>query len=218
MLASVLVVACGGSSNVNDASKAGSAVNVENPTGDCIAPDSGARAGYHEPADTQWLPDCSNPLKREYWRVFATTAETAYIIPRPDGDPGLEPACTDEEHPLYTVVQYYALCQPASSPQAVARINAIHPRDALAVTHELHSTLRFEVTHEGVGIAPSPIPSDIVDACELHSNEGLPELEAICEREEDRLRKGHDIGFGYEGPGAVALVERLNELYGIELD
>ena len=193
-------------------------MNVENPTGDCVAPDSGARAGYHDPGNTQWLPDCNNPLKREYWRVFATTAETAYIMPRPDGDPGLEAACTNREHPLYAIVQYYALCRPASSPEAVARINAIYPADALAVTHELHTKLRFEVTKDGVGIAPSPIPSDVIDACELRSNEDQPELAAICQREKERIETGQDIGFRYEGAGAEELVRRLNELYGIAVD
>lgn len=216
LLASFLVTACENTSNVDDTGKAGSKVKVENPTGDCVAFDSGARPGYHAPGDTTWLPDCENPLRREYWRVFATTPETAYIMPRPDGDPGLEAACTNEEHPLYTVVQYYALCQPASSAEAVARINSIYPKDALAVTHELHSRLRF-VANEA-GIAPSPIPSDILDACALHSNDDEPELAAICEREADRLGSGNDIGFAYEGPGAVALAKRLNELYGIPLD
>lgn len=218
LLASLLVTGCGGSSNLDAASKTGSSVTIENPTGDCVAPDSGGRAGYHHPGDTQWLPDCNNPLAREYWRVFATTPDTAYLMPRPDGYVGLQPACTNEAHPLHEVVVHHSLCKPASSPAEVARINAIHPRDALAIAHELHTSLRFVTTDDGLGIAPFPMPSDILDACELHSNDELPELEAMCEREADRLASGHDIGFTYEGPGAIELVKRLNELYGIALD
>ncbi len=215
-VAALLVTACGGSSSLDPASKTGSSVTIENPTGNCVAPDSGGRAGYHHPGDTQWLPDCKNPLSREYWRVFATTPETAYLMPRPDGYVGLQPACTNEDHPLHPVVLEHSLCKPASSPAEVARINAIHPRDALAIAHELHASLRFVATDDGLGIEPFPIPSDIIDACKLHANDDLPELAAICQREEERLASGQNIGFRYEGPGAVELAKRLNELYGID--
>lgn len=59
------------------------------------------------------------------------------------------------------------------------------------------------------------MPSDIVDVCEFEARLNPAEFEAICQRERDRLRTGNDIGFSYTGPGAVELVSRLNQLYGI---
>jgi hypothetical protein len=56
----------------------------------------------------------------------------------------------------------------------------------------------------------------ILDACALPPKASSPELTQICERERERLRSGNDIGFSYEGPGAVELVKRLNDLYGVE--
>lgn len=213
----LLALACGGT--IPDSSNTeGGAIIIENPTGDCAAPDSGARAYYHDPGDTKWLPDCQNPLAREYWRVFAKTAESAYLIPRADGAPGLQPACADEDHPLHSIVKKYPLCEMASSRAEVDRVNSLPPADALAIAHELHRSLRFVVTDEGMGIAPFPMPSDIMDVCELHSNADNPELQELCEEETARLQSGYDIGFSYSGPGAVALVERLNELYQIPLD
>lgn len=219
LLLPLLGAACSGaSSSPEPAGKAGAKMALHNPTGDCVAPDSGARAGYHAPGDSQWLPDCENTLAREYFRVFVTESGSAYLMPRPDGYVGLQHACTTEAHPLHRIVVEHALCQPASTPAEVQRANSLSPSDALAIAHELHASLRFVASEEGLGITPFPIPSDIVDACKLHSNADAPELAAICDREEERLASGHDIGFSYEGPGAVALAQRLNELYGIPLD
>lgn len=216
---SILGTGCSGASSNSEAPEAASSkFTVENPTGTCAAPDSGGRAGYHHPGDSQWLPDCENPLAREYFRVFATKPDSAYLVPRPDGDVGLEQACTNERHPLHDVVIRHALCQPASTPAEVERANSLRPGDALAIAHELHASLRFMATDEGVGITPFPIPSDIVDACNLHSNADIPELDAICRREEERLRSGNEVAFSYVGPGGVALAKRLNELYAIPLD
>src|SRR5688572_18848786 len=95
---------------------------IANPSGSCRAPNSGARAGYHAPSGDQWLPDCQNPLRREYWRVFATSPTAAYTIPRLDGHPALQPACTDAQHQLAGVVRRYGLCSPATSTEDVERI------------------------------------------------------------------------------------------------
>jgi len=37
----------------------------------------------------------------------------------------------------------------------------------------------------------------------------------MCDREAERLRTGLEIGFSYQGPAAVELAARLNELYGV---
>jgi hypothetical protein len=186
---------------------------ITNPTGTCKAPDDGARAGYHAPGDDVWLLDCKNVLAREYWRVFAQTETSAYVIPRPDGARELAPVCSDTAHELHALVVKYALCEAASSPAALDIINDMAPVDALAITHFLHTQLKFVAGAQTID--PFPIPTDILDACKLHPEQNSPELVAICDREQDRLDSGETIGFTYEGPGAVELAQRLNELYGI---
>jgi hypothetical protein len=188
---------------------------LPNPSGTCGSRTDGGRAGYHAPGDTQWLPDCQAPLRREYWRVFSEDGKIGYIIPRPDGAPELSPVCGDPGHELRDLVLKHALCEAASSPAAVEAVNSIPAADALRLTRFLHGKLKFLTTQTGLGIQPFPIPGDIVDACGIRGGSASADLRAICERERDRLRSGHDIGFTYTGPGAVELVERLNELYGI---
>ncbi|HEY8947171.1 MAG TPA: hypothetical protein VIM73_23165, partial [Polyangiaceae bacterium] len=87
----------------------GSSNVIRNPTGDCEAPDDGSRPGFHFSSDSTWLPDCENPLDREYWRVFARSASSAAIVPRPDGAPELREPCTTE-HELSPLVRKYGLC------------------------------------------------------------------------------------------------------------
>ena len=187
---------------------------VTNPTGTCTPPGDGSRAGYHSAAGSTWLPDCGNALRREYWRVFAQTPDSAYVIPRPDGAPELASVCSDTGHELNQLVRRYALCQAASSGAEVTRVNDILPADALAITRFMHGVLRF-VSDGGSEIAPYPLPSDIIDACALHPETPSADLRAICERERDRLASGQGIGFSYTGPGAIELAALLNELYGI---
>lgn len=190
--------------------------NVTNPSGPCGTRSDGGRAGYHSPGESNvWVPDCQNPLTREYWRVFSQDGKVGYVIPRPDGAPELATPCSDPQDDLHPVVMRYGLCSAASSSEQVEIVNHIELSDALAVTRFLHAQLRFAVPEDGLGIWPSPVPSDVIDACALGEEMNSPELEALCERERDRLRGGIDIGFSYTGPGAAELVMRLNELYGI---
>jgi hypothetical protein len=188
---------------------------IANPTGSCTAPGDGGRAGYHAPGDSTWLPDCQNPLRREYWRVFAVTAASAYTIPRIDGEPRLQPACADATHALASLVQRYGLCASAMSQEEVQRVNDMAPIDALTLTHFLHGQLRFTTVDTVLGIDPWPIPSDIIDACGLQPGANSAELTTLCERVRAGLQGGFETAYGYPGPGGVELVARLNELYGI---
>jgi hypothetical protein len=197
-----------------------SQADVENPSGSCGTRTDGARAGYQAPSpDDVWVPDCQAPLLREYWRVFAPKGApggTGYVIPRPDGASQLRPVCDDAGHPLRAVVDRYGLCQVASSPAQVDEVNSMTIGDALHVTHFLHTQLVFAVDTSALGIAPFPVPSDIIDACDLASaSPPSSDLELICQRERDRLASGFAIGFSYTGPGAAELVSRLNQLYGV---
>ncbi len=181
----------------------------------CQAPDDGSREGYHSATDNVWLPECNNSLQREYWRVFLQSDTSAYIIPRPDGRPELQPVCDDVNHDLHELITTYQLCTAASNSAQVETVNNILPVDALQITHYLHSQLFFELAPDGEQLTPFPIPSDIIDACQLDPTTNLPELDEICAREQERLDSGNSIGFSYSGPGAVQLAERLNMLYGI---
>jgi len=201
-----LLAGCG-SSSARDTSA------IANPSGSCKTSGDGSRAGYHSAAGSTWLADCQNPLRREYWRVFAQSEDSAYVIPRPDGAKELAAVCSDPAHALNPLVEKYALCRSAEDGSAVSRVNDILPADALALTRFMHGALRF--TSLGQGISPYPLPNDIVDACALHPDMASAELRFICERERDRLRSGHSIGFDYTGPGAIELTALLNELYGI---
>ena len=169
ILVPLFVLACGSSSD------------LQNPTGNCEATGKGNRAGYDaEPVDAAWLPDCKNPVAREYWRVFAKSSESAYVLPRPDGEADLSAACVNADHPLHALVESYLLCSPANS-ESVARINSMLPADALQIAHYLHTVFAF-VNDSGAGahIAPYPIPGDILDACSLHQESNSADLTTIC--------------------------------------
>lgn len=146
--------------------------------------------------------------------MFATDANHGYTMPRLDGLSQLAPVCRDTEHPLRAIVDTYRLCEAARTSVEVNRVNHFLIADALQLTHALHLSLRFVATEGGSGIDPFPIPSDIIDACAL-SGAPSPELQAICQRENDRLQSGSGVGFTYMGTGGVELVGRLNELYGV---
>lgn len=208
-LAVGVLLACGG----DRAASKSAPFAITNPTGACTAEDNGARRGYHSPARGDvWLPDCELPLEREYWRVFAVSATSAYVMPRPDGAPALAAVCADSEHELHALVEKYALCEPATG-ATVELVNDLSPADALALTNYLHRSLRFEVVPGG--LSPFPIPTDIVDACLLAPQENSQAFVELCEREQERLESGNELGFTYEGPAAEELALRLNELYGV---
>ena len=204
-----LVAGCGDEGDTSVAS-----ATIENPSGACGTRTDGGRAGYHAPGNDVWLPDCHAPLRREYFRVFASSSTSAYTIPRIDGQPLLQAPCTDSGHALRPLVDKYGVCQAAGSVEQVEIVNHMIPGDALALTHYLHTVLRFTAPGEA-SIEPYPLPSDIIDACELSARTNSPELEAMCARERDRLASGSGIGFSYTGPAATQLAARLNELYGI---
>lgn len=207
----LLLAACSESSSETPQTQSG-AFTVVNPSGDCAREGNGDRAGYHSSAGTVWVPDCQNALAREYWRVFATDSEHAYIIPRPDGVAPLQSACEDPADPLHEIAQRYLLCASASSSAEADVVNRMSIADALTVARALHGALRFTYR---TFLEPFAPPTDILDACALHPLDGAPELAELCTREQRRLDSGNDIGFSYDGEGAIVLTRRLNELYAI---
>src|SRR5262249_30640444 len=153
-------------------------------------------------AGATWLPDCNASLRREYWRVYATSEGHAFMLPRPDGASQLAAPCHAAQHPLGAIVQTYQPCSSATSTAQVDVINDMNVNDAFAVARYLNAQLVFITTPSDLGLFPFPIPSDIIDACALHPSMNSAELTTICNRESDRLRSGLDIGFTYMGPGA----------------
>ena len=188
--------------------------SIRNPTGNCVAPDDGGRAGYHDPGSSVWLPDCNNPLNREYWRVFATSESSAYVLPRPDGAPQIMDACLSLAEPMSTLVQKYKLCQPAPDQQTTDIINNMLPADALTITHYMHTELVFESFSEQPFFTPFAIPSDVIDACKLHPDRSSAALKQDCDLEQHYVDTGFEPlpQFMASGPEMAAL---LNELYGI---
>lgn len=202
-LAFVLLSACG--------------PDVANPTGNCEASSDGSRSGYHAADGYQWLPHCQNPLKREYWRVFARDERSAATIPRVDGEPLLAPACADPQHTLHALVAKYRLCSPAADGQTVAVVNAMLPEDALVITFFLHTQLRFKAVERkgGMDITPYAIPSDVLDACKLRRDMQSAALATACEEVRNNTKNGYDEGVKYD-TAAPELADRLNDLYGIQ--
>jgi hypothetical protein len=187
-------------------------MHVDNPTGDCSAPNDGSRSGYHAPEkDDVWVPDCESPLSREYYRVFATGPDSAYVIPRPDGSPYLSPVCANPQHALRALADRYTLCGAVD----VELVNSMKVDDALSLTHFLHQSLVFVASEQGV--TPGALSSDILDACESDPAFRSGPLAERCEFEIEAKRSGRrdEIGWIHTGEQAEALAEKMNELYGI---
>ena len=190
---------------------------VPNPSGDCESEDNGSRTCYHSPTNSDtYLLDCESQLNREYWRVFAQSETSAYIIPRPDGLGLIYDLCDDSE--IGMLMDTYGLCTETLGASEVAIINDIPPADALRITNELHQHFLFTVDDDGM-ISPWAPPNDIVDACNF-SDENDATVAEFCETALSYYDGGFDcpnIAFYPSPEAAEALVGRLNTLFGLDL-
>jgi hypothetical protein len=187
---------------------------IRNPSGSCGTRRDGARAGYHSPGNALWVPDCQNPLRREYWRVFVTPGGEAFVMPRPDGAPELQAICAGHDE-MRVVVDRYGLCTVARSSEQVRIVNTMNLSDALRITHFLNGRLEFSVVvepGEPAYVRPYAIPSDVVDACAIRPDTTSAGLAAYCGSAPYR----HEFPFFANPVVAEALAARLNELYGIK--
>lgn len=228
LLAATLTIACqtsatngptdaGGGSQGNGGSGSGGSGggNVENPSGDCTAPDDGGRANYHFPdANSVWLPDCNGSLTTDYFRVFVQDTGKAYMIPRPDGSPYLSDVCANPDHELHPLVEQYPLCESASA-SSVDLVNSMDPAAALTLAHYLNDRLVFVAGAEGV--FPYALPSDILLACQEDDAFRNGPLKERCDFEIECAEGGNcpSIGWTHTGAQGVALATKMNELYGI---
>jgi len=225
-----------------------SRVAVTNPTGTCEpkenANDNGARPRYHSPAaNATYLPDCNLPLKREYWRVFAVSESSAYVIPHMDtfGVASKHGVCTDEvvkrmsrgDDELAYLLKKYNLCKEDLDSVDIQVLKNMKPAEALRITHALHKQLCFQAQAEPPGglnpngphksqdglwtITPEALDDDINDVCSRLLKKDYPAAADYC----DKIRKFFDC----TGPCdemtihpsvevVKVLVPGLNRLYG----
>lgn len=204
--------ACGGS--VSETSGASTAPS--NPTGDCDLTNVSWRPENNdfEPG-SRWLPDCDNVLAREHWQVFAVDADSAYVLPRPDGAPELAAVCGDAQHELRQLVDEHALCTSASSAAHVAAVNDLAPAEALRLTHYLHTQLVFRLEDDGEELNVYPSERDVTDACQLQLAAQTPRLAEACASASAARSKDRPIDPHFYG-ALGELVPLLNQLYGID--
>lgn len=191
---------------------------VRNPTGDCTAAHDGSRPCAHapEPGD-QYLPDCRAPLQREYWRVFASAPDTAWILPRPDAAGLTHGICDGDDPELAALFERTGLCEPTPN---LSRINALTPADALDVTHALHQRLDFEAVQLDGGIwaiSPHAWPDDLVAAC-TGPGAGMAALAEFCDTVTTTFSGGTcpEIALVMSAEVATTMADALDQLYGIE--
>lgn len=188
---------------------------VKNPTGDCEPDGDGSRTG-HSPGDSQYLPDCDPPLRREYYRVFAQKDKTAYMIPRPDTLGIVYGFCDGDDAELAELFDRNGLCVQVADPELV---NSMTPEDALRIAHLLHEQLVFapERAGENWSVRPGAMTDDVVAACDRAAVD-LSDAQDACRYHRERASsKSHDdMGRSYTRAEVEQLAPALNELYGIE--
>jgi len=205
---------------------------VRNPTGTCEpkdnAKDNGARPRYHSPAANQtYLPDCNAPLQREYWRVFAASESSAYVIPHMDtfGVPEKHGVCTDEmvkrmsrgDDELASLLYKYSLCKEDLDSAELEVLKNMKPAEALTITHALHKQLCFvaqAMPPEGAwSITPEALDDDINDVCSRVLKKDYPQVAFYCAE----IKKSLETYETVVNPSVEAikvLVPGLNKLYG----
>jgi hypothetical protein len=145
----------------------------------------------------------------------------AYTIPRPDGAPELHVVCADPQHELRPIVDRYVLCSPAASAEVVRTVNSMKLDDALRIARFLHDQLRFvtgpvsaPLRRWGIAIHPHPVPSEVVEACELEPKPNSAALGKACKRARDWQE---NVVFALSDANDVEeLATRLNRLYGVQ--
>lgn len=194
---------------------------IVNPTGSCGVVEK-AWGGAH-------VPDCQNPLKREYWVVNSRSegdGSFAAILPRPDGMGLKYELCDDDE--LGELFKRNLLCNDTLSRDQVERINNIPLEEALEITHALHSRLVFRLQYVGWdgmsegssawSISPYVPEKDSLAVCDmkLTTNENVFRY---CERLTSRCDadgRCQAVGIIRSDAATKALVPAIKMLYGID--
>jgi len=199
---------------------------VTNPTGTCQpkdnAKDNGARPKYHSPGASTYLPDCDAPLNREYWRVFAKSESSAYVIPRIDafGVAAKYGMCTGDDE-LSSLFKKYRLCKETLDSADVEVLNNMKPSEALNITHALHKRLCFQAqatspSFQALQITPWGPDDDIMDLCKTTTDAAAA---SYC----DEIKKSFectgscvDMAIMPSAEVVKVIVPGLNKLYGAQ--
>ncbi len=179
-----------------------------------VCPDGsdGSRFGDQSPDPTDtYLQDCANPLAREYYRVFATEAGTAYIYPAPGASQTILEACTATDSPITTILTEYGLCENSEA----AAANSMTPEDATALARYLHQHLVFAPNANG--IAPTALASDIYQVCLSDAAFAAGVMAERCSFEIGAVESGSrsEQGWTFNREQAVVTALALNDLYGV---
>ncbi len=179
----------------------------------CQREDDGGRWGYHAPGESKWLRDKSAGVAIEYYRVFQEPNGTAYMIPRPDGNPDLFAICSNPAHALRPTLDRYGLCNATPSPEVV---NAMAPADALAIAHHLHEALVF-IAEQGA-VTPYVPPDDILALCNTDEVFRTTILAERCTFERAAAKSGSrtEQGWSFTPAQALQTAMRMNTRYGIK--
>jgi len=204
---------CGQSVVVNPTASASGVCNTSVASGS-----NGGRPSYHSPSATEtYLPDCSAPLRREYWRVFAQNSTSAYMIPRPEGWMRKKWLCDGNGADLAALVNKYGMCAGVVSASV---INDMLPADALEIAHALHQHLRFEslctAGQKQCRISPFAPDEDILAACTSLGSTNT--ASSYCTGVKNRCDSNGvctEIALFPSKAAADALSQELNTLYGI---
>lgn len=154
-------------------------------------------------------------LPREYWIVFRLRDGRHAMFPRPDGAPAITSECKSGSE-LGEQFRKISLCEPASSDQAVQRINAMSSEEALKVSAFLHEGLKFR--REGDAIVPFPYTSDVLAVCHAFPELASTALKDRCDDEVAAAEKGGarpSILRSWTEAELGALPDALNRLYSV---
>lgn len=156
-----------------------------------------------------------NPnVGRSYWTVVRASGGAHYLLPRPDGAEPLARSCASGS-PLGQKLAAHALCEPASSEAAVAKVNALDGATALEVSTELHRALRF--SRVGDHVEPAPIARDLLELCSTSPTLRDGAMTARCADEEKYADGGARpaIFMMWSEAELEAVPKALNALYGV---
>jgi len=189
---------------------------VSNPTGTCKTNGNGARPGYSPGTDATYLPDCSAPLSHEYWRVFAVSNSSAFVIPRIDDfGVAIKYGMCDGENEMASLLKKYSMCKEVLNSDDVKLINNMKPADALSITHALHEQLCFKA--QGTSIIPWGPDDDIHEVCGKTTDAGAASYCSQIKKRIECLASGGPCNAMAIAPSESAvkiIVPGLNKLYG----
>ncbi len=192
-----------------------------NPSGNCTTTGDGSRPSFHIPLEGEtYLPNCQNPLRREFWRIFVKEDGTAYMSPRPDGL-GIPLGICDfsDGHLIAHMAKLYGLCNDPVTDQVDPNIiNSMEPLYALEFSTIFHRQLHFDV--DTFLNTPWMVPDeDILSVCDLLGDAMRGDTKSFCKDIEERCDDQGNCNKRLYYPtreAAIDIVASLNDLYDVK--